>query len=459
MRIIIDTGLEKCPSEYGNVGDVSMLQVSVSRLQKLFPGASIEVLTDSAERLARFCPGAKPLDDLGRRLWFANGVLLGKYLKIVPAWFLSLLVWSKKTFRSRCPGLFGVMLIWRLRIRNRPKDADAVAAFTRAFQNADLLLISGAGGFYDGCQHWNIGVLDLVEAVVQKGIPVAMLGQGFGPVSDPLVLAQARRVLPAVDFITLRGNRGAFDALRSLGVPQSKIQITGDEALELAYESKTDEPGRSLGVNLRFAGSASTGDDDVQQIRRVLQDFARNRLVSLVPLPIAIHANSRDDVTIKQLLEGFDEKSDGGKNLDSPIKVIKQAALCRVVVTGAYHAAVFALAQGIPVVGLAKSAYFSSKFFGLQDLFGEGCQTIILNEPALPQRLQDAIEKAWENANEFRQPLQAAALRQIELSRKSYEKVYDLVAAENVNRCPKNAQTSKPMSSRPTPISCGKGDS
>jgi colanic acid/amylovoran biosynthesis protein len=113
--------------------------------------------------------------------------------------------------------------------------------------------------------------------------------------------------------------------------------------------------------------------------------------------------------------------------------VIKQAALCRVVVTGAYHAAVFALAQGVPVVGLAKSAYFSSKFLGLEDQFGEGCQTILLDEQALPQRLHIALERAWQNADKLRDPLQAAALRQIELSRRSYERLKGLVGYAKAN--------------------------
>lgn len=338
--------------------------------------------------------------------------------------------------RIRCRGLLRAILIWRLRHQNRQTDAEAVAAFTRAFWDADLLLVCGAGGFYDGCREWNLDVLNLVEAAIQKNVPVVMLGQGFGPIRDPLVLAQAARVLPLVTFITLRGNRGAFDALRSLGISESKMQTTGDEALELAYESRSDRYGRGLGINLRFAGSASTDYDDIERIRPVLQDFARRHLVSLVPLPIAMHMNSRDDLTIKQLLAGFDEQSDGGETLDSPLKVIKQAALCRVVVTGAYHAAVFALAQSIPVVGLAKSAYFSSKFLGLQDLFGEGCQTILLDEPDLPQRLQSAIERAWQNADKLREPLQAAALRQIESSKRSYDQVKDLVAGRNANPRP-----------------------
>lgn len=427
-HIIIDTGLGKGISEYGNMGDVSMLQVAVARLQRLFPKASIEVLTDSAENLARFCPAARPLDNRGRALWFANGVLLGRYTDLAPRSFLDLLVMFRRIVRSRWPHLLRAILIWRLKHRNRSTDAEAVSAFARALQDADLLLICGAGGFYDGCQAWNLDILDLLEAAIQSDVPVVMLGQGFGPVSDPLVLKRAEKLLPRVKLITLRGNRRSLAILRSLGVAESRVQTTGDEALELAYEARCEERGQGLGINLRFAGSASTDNGDVENIRPVLQDFARRHDVSLIPVPIAMHPYSRDDLTIKQLLIGFDEQSDGGETLDSPLKVIKQAALCRVVVTGAYHAAVFALAQGIPVVGLAKSAYFSSKFLGLEDQFGEGCQTILLNEPALPQRLCSAIERAWQNADKLREPLQAAALRQIELSRRSYEQVKDLAA-------------------------------
>ena len=426
--ILIETGLGKGVTEYGNMGDVSMLQVAVERLHKLFPKARMEVLTDSAESLARFCPAARPLDNRGKALWFANGVLLGRYTDLAPRWFLDLLVRFKRTVRSRRPDLLGAIVIRRLKHRNRSADAEAFTAFSRALQNANLLLICGAGGFYDGCQAWNLDVLDLLETAIQRNVPVAMLGQGFGPLSDALVLKRAAKVLPLVNFITLRGNRGSLALLRSLGVAESTIETTGDEAVELAYESRSEECGQGLGINLRFAGSAKTDDDDVKDIRPVLQEFARRHSVSLIPLPIAMHPYSRDDLTIRQLLIGFDQQSDGGQTLDSPLKVIKQAALCRVVVTGAYHAAVFALAQGIPVVGLAKSAYFSNKFLGLEDQFGEGCQTILLNEPALPQRLYSAIERAWNNADKLREPLRAAALRQIELSRRSYERVKDLAA-------------------------------
>jgi colanic acid/amylovoran biosynthesis protein len=90
---------------------------------------------------------------------------------------------------------------------------------------------------------------------------------------------------------------------------------------------------------------------------------------------------------------------------------------------------VFALAQGIPVIGIAKSAYFSGKLLGLEDQFGKGCQTILLSEQGWPEKLNSAIEKAWQNADELRETLQAAALRQIQLTRSSYERVKQLATA------------------------------
>jgi polysaccharide pyruvyl transferase WcaK-like protein len=429
-HVVIDTGLGKGVSEYGNMGDVSMLQVAVDRLHKLFPTACLEVLTDSAENLARYCPAAKPLDNRGRALWFADGVLLGRYTDLVPGWILKLLVWTKRTIRARFPNLLTAILVRRLRRQNRREEAGAVAAFTSALRKADLFLICGAGGFYDGCQTWSLDVLDLLEAAVQRKRPAVMLGQGFGPLSDPVVLKRAAKILPLVNFITLRASRGSLDLLRSLGIPESKVQTTGDEALELGYESRSKECGQALGINIRYLASAWTDDNDIQSIRPVLQDFARRHEISLIPLPIAIHSGTRDDLAIQQLLIGFDEQSDGGKSLDSPLKVIKQVALCRVVVTGAYHAAVFALAQGIPVIAVAKSAYFSNKLLGLEDQFGEGCQTISLNEPDFPQRLQSAIERAWKSADQLREPLQTVALSQIESSRRAYERIRGLAASE-----------------------------
>jgi len=161
----------------------------------------------------------------------------------------------------------------------------------------------------------------------------------------------------------------------------------------------------------------------VDKLRPVLLEFAQRHNVPLIPVPIAFHAWANDHVTIRQLLKGFDDHSDGGITLDTPIKVIQQVGRCRIVVTGAYHAAVFALSQGIPVVGLSASDDYTAKFLGLQDQFGLGCETVLLDTPDACQKLASAMNSAWQSAEMVRLPLLEAARRQVDLSRQAYDRV------------------------------------
>jgi colanic acid/amylovoran biosynthesis protein len=158
-------------------------------------------------------------------------------------------------------------------------------------------------------------------------------------------------------------------------------------------------------------------------LRPILHEFARRHGVPLLPVPIAFHAWASDHLVIRQLLQGFDDHTDGGVTLDTPLKVIQQIGRCRMVVTGAYHAAVFALSQGIPVVGLSASDDYSAKFLGLADQFGPGCETVDLGSPDRSERLALALERAWLSADRVRLSLLERARRQIALSQSAYERI------------------------------------
>jgi polysaccharide pyruvyl transferase WcaK-like protein len=290
--------------------------------------------------------------------------------------------------------------------------------------------VCGSGGFADSCQRWNLSVLGTMEAAIRHGIPVVMFGQGMGPLSDPIVLSRAKEVLPRVALITLRGGRGGLALLESMGVSPAKVLTTGDEAIDLAYSARGKEPGAAIGINLRVASYADVNVNTVVQVRSVLQEFARRQQVDLLPIPIAFHDYANDQQTIRQVLAGFDDHSDGGQSLETPLMLIQQAARCRIVVTGAYHAAIFALAQGIPVVCLSNSPYYLAKFQGLQDLFGFGCAIVTLSEPYLQHRLTAAIEEMWNAADAVRSPLLQSALRQVKAGRCAYQYVGDMLGSE-----------------------------
>ena len=428
VRILVDTALNTGAAEYSNLGDVAMLQVGVRRLQHLWPSARIEVLTESPAKLALFCPGAKPLARAGRDLWIGNDAIIGGFDRLLPRNASNGLGNLSRAFRLRYPGAFRSLADVRLTIRDRRNVKPDVNVFLEAMEHADLFVVCGAGGFTDATRDWNISTLDTIEEAMQRNIPVAMFGQGLGPLGDPEILRRARKILPKVSLLTLRGGRGGTAVAQSLGVNSSQMLTTGDEAVELAYAAREKEPGQAVGINLRVASYSNVNGDMLASIRPVLQGFARRHNTSLLPVPIAFHAWANDHVTIKQLLHGFDDRSDGGLTLDTPLKVIEQAGRCRIVITGAYHAAVFALSQGIPVVGLSASDDYSAKFLGLQDQFGLGCETVSLGAQDASERLAAAAERAWQSAEKVRLPLQEAARRQVALSQGAYERIRENIS-------------------------------
>ena len=96
-------------------------------------------------------------------------------------------------------------------------------------------------------------------------------------------------------------------------------------------------------------------------------------------------------------------------------------------ITGSYHAGVFALANGIPVVGIAASAYYVDKFEGLADMFGEGCRVWSPDGADSTEQLRRAADELWESAERTRSQLLASAERQIASCRATYAKIAALV--------------------------------
>jgi hypothetical protein len=430
MRVIVATGLNAGEAEYKNLGDVAMLQVAVARLLDLWPDATVEVLTDSPANLARYCPGARSLPRRGCACWIADRILLGGYHRFVPKWLLVRLSAWKRFARLRWPGILAFLIDLRLRFgpgKSRRRDFQA---FLEAFHHANLLVVSGSGGFADSCREWNLAILNIVEAATWFTIPVAMFGQGIGPLTDPEVLSRMTEVLPALALLTLRGTKGGLALLEHIGAAPARIRHTGDEANDLAYASRGREVGSAVGISLRVAEYSDVQDGFVESIRSVLQEFARRHRAPILPIPIATHDYANDCATIRRLLAGFDDESDGGTSLVTPLALIEQAGRCRIVVCGAYHAAVFALAQGIPAVCLANSPYYIAKFQGLGDLYGGGCETVILSEPRFPDRLAAAMERAWISASVIRLPLLQSAALQIESSHEAYRLIKDVIGCK-----------------------------
>jgi colanic acid/amylovoran biosynthesis protein len=251
---------------------------------------------------------------------------------------------------------------------------------------------------------------------------VAFFSQGIGPLTDDGVLDLSRTILGAAAVIGIREDRVARPLLERLGVPASRVFLTGDDAVEAAYAARPAAPGNGLGIHLRIAPLAASSPGIIERLRPILQESARAHDAPMIPLPISHHRHggAYDPATIRALLAGYDNDSDGGVTTDTPARLTRSAGRCRIVVTGAYHAAVLALAQGIPAICLGESEYYLQKFRGLVDGFGAGCRIVRLDEPELWTRLREAIDGAWDAADALRRPLLEAAEGQIASARSAY---------------------------------------
>lgn len=383
MRVLIE------PSGYklGNLGDAAMLVASVRRLRELWPEAELAAVTRAPDALAELCPGVEPLEASAR----------SQFLRAAATMPLALL-------------------------RRELRDTEGpLAHFLQVFDRADLLFVSGAGGLTDAFRGHALTTLDLIEIAQRNGKATALAGQGLGPWDNDLLRARAKEVLPHARALFLREKSMGEGLARKL-TPDwgDRLRITGDDALEMAHLARPAELGDAIGVNLRLADYGGVPKESVGRLGDALRRLSSELQGKLLPAPVSHPPNSSDPAAIAELIGG-----DGGEQLTTTEALIRQIGLCRLVVTGSYHAAVFALAQGVPVVGLVASPYYAGKFEGLHDLFGESCMPLPIEQT---ERLSDVAASLWKQADERRTGLLGKASHWVAAGDEAYAALSALIA-------------------------------
>ncbi|MDJ0510477.1 MAG: polysaccharide pyruvyl transferase family protein [Crocosphaera sp.] len=432
MKILI----EQSHYELVNMGDLSMLEVVVSRLKKMWPEATVTIFTFERSRdvLQQYCPGTIPLESLGQNIWFTTRLsdqMLTLMNKFSASKFLDLIEWR---LRCQFPGFSRRIMKKKFEKQKWFQKNEEMDYFFDAVAQADLVIASGGGYITDAFYKKATTALGIVGMAKALGKPTVMLGQGIGPLKNPQLRTRAKMVLPKVDLITLREKKLGLPLLGKLGVSSHRIIATGDDAVELVYNNRSSQMGEGIGINLRIAKYSKVGPKALETTRITLQQYAQEKNVPLIPVPIEFLDSNSDVQSIKQLMAGYDDTSDGGQSLKTPIQVIKQVGRCRVVVTGSYHGGVFALSQGIPVIGLAKSNYYENKFLGLADQFKTGCQLLSLGDPDIKNKLTEAIDKAWSLSEQWKPDLLEAAKQQIDQGHTAYQQIYKLVESQRNNK-------------------------
>lgn len=427
-------------SEYWlrNHGDMAMMQMTIERIRHRWPGARVAVLTDSPMLLRALFGDVEAItvgdaDPWGPPTWWENlAEQIGPQLVgPIAIAVLCVRVWLPQKARGARNRL---RRAWRVLI-GRPEEMvppPPRVAVTRgsfaAAEAATVIIALGGGYLTDADRAQSNRVFGLMEHAVAHGVPVALVGQGLGPLDDPALRERAAGALGAASVIALREGRRGPALLESLGVSGDRVVVTGDDAIELAYRARTDEVGTDIGVCLRVADYSPVALAAQECVGRVVRTVAAAHDGAIAPLAIAEY-QSQDRISTLPLVAGYPKVREMPHKYAHPSAVIERVTACRVVLTGAYHLAVFALSQGIPVVALTSTAYYDDKFYGLAEMFGTGITVVHFDDPDLEAVLTGALTDAWDSAHEVREPLRARAAEQIAASTDTLYGLLDSVAA------------------------------
>jgi len=411
MRILIE------PSDYPelfNLGDIAMQETAIRRVSTLFPAASIQVFRDSPDSFNQLSPNVEGISSSGRNAWM-EGVLPDRRL------LRPLTLWERRT-RARNVSTSTALLtaLWKLRSRSLAASLNNFIDTTAA---TDILVVCGVGGIADEFEKYALDLLDTMDLVMrnERSI-VAMFGQGFGPIDNRSpVFLRASEVLPRVDLIALREARASIPLLERLGVNRAQMSVTGDDALEIAARNRRSEIGNSVGINLRLASYSGLTEIDARHLRQPVQQIAAAKSTFLQSLPSSMYREDSDIASIRAVTEGFGMVR--SEEVTDPSSLVRLVQRCRIAIVGSYHAGVYALAQGVPIVGLYKNAYYRDKFLGLAELYGAGVFPVDIGSDSWHLGLTRQANTAWDAAPSIRNSILESVDRQIGLGRSAYARL------------------------------------
>jgi polysaccharide pyruvyl transferase WcaK-like protein len=315
------------------------------------------------------------------------------------------------------------MMLTRSRLRNY-SYSDATA-YTDAVLQADAVVSSGGGFITDEFPFMVEGVCGVLAMAQRHNKPTAMFGQGLGPLLNPALIARAREAFPNLSVLGLREPVASPKVAKELGAPVERTKVTGDDATLLSFREKKAALGDAIGFNVRVTEYSGISEEDLSKLRGELQTIATETKAPF--MPVIVGHFKGEDQNSSALLPPNHPVLDLPMN--SPSDAISAISNCRLVLTGSYHGAVFALGQGIPVIGVAKSSYYQGKFEGLKALYPEGISVIGMSDLMETGNLSSRIIQLHENASGLRDVILHKSEEISKASAKLYTDFFETFAA------------------------------
>jgi polysaccharide pyruvyl transferase WcaK-like protein len=414
MKVLIECGAY----HLRNAGDNAMLRVCATRIRERFPDSELHVLTNSHSRLTSLIPYAIAASDYAEERDAVVGLSKRKFAATMPHF--------ARVVKSHLPQR--ILRTWpRHHFNRHRRNIEQLATFHHLgdiVSKFDLVVATGGGYLTDFHSAQALRVLWTLRIAQLCNVPTTLFGQGIGPIAKGLVDCLAADVVPNADLVGLREGVHGLGQIAAWNVSLDRVEVTGDDALELAIRTNHRGIGELLGFNVRVAGYAGVTSTDADFISRIVSSFARSKRIEIEPLLITTNAGESDQAALEKvqtapaLARSGDEISD----------LADAVGRCRIIVTGSYHAAVFALAQGVPAIGIVGSEYYQHKFDGLAGLFGDACRVYRLHRHG-QNDLARQMELLWEVSPQMSNSLREAAVAQVARGNLLYDRLINLMTS------------------------------
>ncbi|WP_286304022.1 polysaccharide pyruvyl transferase family protein [Methylophaga marina] len=321
--------------------------------------------------------------------------------------------------KTRHPNLALKIISWRFGAES--SNYLASKSVMDLIKESDIVIATGGGYVNDSFSDHASKLLDVILLAQYYNRPTIMLGQGLGPLSNKNLVKKFKCVLNGLKLISLREGEFSPKLLNSLMSSQGKpsVFVSGDDAVEMSYRLRTESLGNKLGLNIRNASYATLPSGTIEKLGDVIQGYIHKKKTSYQLLPISLVPGDESDIrsliSLMRLSSQQDNETEEGLSVED---IIQRVSECRVVITGSYHAALFALSQGIQVIGLTASNYYDYKFMGLLKQFEVGVQILYLDDGI--DKLSEYLDVAWSRADGQRSKLLERAKQQVCAGKDAY---------------------------------------
>jgi polysaccharide pyruvyl transferase WcaK-like protein len=372
MKVLVDHGA------YGNLGDTSMIEAVVLRLQHLLPEDEIYVIDRPSLKTKVW-----DLPNVFRQEDYSVKVVLEDTLARAPFLWRYSGDWRKLTSKvellftgsSFAAGSFSLC-----NSRNTEIRFPNLGKFCEQF---DALHIVGGGNLNDIFYDELFRKCLLIQAFAEQDKPIILTGQQLGPFSSAVLKKALAKTLQKANFVGLREPGDSLAFCQEACIETNCFDVMGDDSFGLSPVDDNDvlailaqygvKENGFLAFNIRIGHYAKEHAKYLQQISIIVDKLSKQFQMPVLIVPVALSQNDNDITSGKKLVEMLSSSQvlvlQNNNLTSSLVKGVLGKAFGAVGVS--YHFCTFALSQGVPSVCIYDGEYYSQKARGLCDFWGD----------------------------------------------------------------------------------------